>query len=144
MAKLDMNLAFPHGYEGSKYAPRNYDIRITLNNAGKGKKKVIRFGLVNQAAKILGASQFIEPSNIEYTKDRIYFLPYEEKAYRTVHTLSSNSRTRQLNCYFSFTPTEKAEKMYRMNWINKTYELLYDEENELYYIEKTKEDKINA
>lgn len=120
---------------------RTYDVRITLNKSGVGKANVVRFGFINNAAKALGKFQFIEASDIEYTKNRVYFRCHNEKLHRNVHTLSTNAKSRENGCYFSITPTAKAEKAYRMNWIGKTYDLLYDADNDLYYIENnSKED----
>ena len=35
--------------------------------------------------------------------------------------------------------SDKAEKMYRMNWIGKLFPLFYDPENELHYIDSREE-----
>ena len=117
---------------------RTYDVKITLNKCGSG-RQVVRFGFINGAAQELGKKPFIEASNIEYTKERIYFRTHDEKTSLNVHTLSSNGKTRQDSCYFTMTPTEKGEKMYRMNWINKTFMLYYDPEYELHYIDYREE-----
>lgn len=139
MSKLDMDMAFPlpPKKEASK-SVRTYDVRITLNKSGRG-RQVIRFGFINNASKTFGAKPFIEASNIEYTKDRIYFRSHDEKRNANVHVLSSNGKTHLDSCYFTLTPSEKAEKMYRMNWIGKLFPLIYDEENELYYIDSREE-----
>jgi hypothetical protein len=141
MATLDMNKAFPMKTDnGSHKQPkRSYDVRISLNKSGDNRPQVVRFGFINRAAQILGISQFIEASDIEYTKERVYFRTHDEKHHKDIHTLSTNSKTRQDSCYFAISPSAKAEKIYRMNWVGKTYPLLYDEENELYYIENTKD-----
>ena len=136
-----MKKAFPKPeVKPHKASVRNYDIRISLNQSGAGKRMVVRFGLINRAAVILGEKPFIEVSDIEYTKDRIYFATHNEKHHKNIHTISTNSKERQDSCYFAITPSEKAEKMYRSKWIGKLYNLLYDEENDLYYIEN-EEDK---
>ena len=135
MSKLDIVGAF--GVDDvkkvRKESHRTYDVRITLNRAG-GNRQVIRFGFINNAAKEFSKHPFIEASHIEFTKDRIYFRSHDEKISSNVHTLSTNSKTCESSCYFSFTPSEKAEKMYRMNWIGKLFTLFWDSENELYYI----------
>ena len=46
---------------------RTYDVRVTLNRAGRS-KQVIRFGFINRAAEEFGKHPFIEASNIEYIK----------------------------------------------------------------------------
>ena len=133
--KLDMNKAFPPPERTQITKPvKAYDVRITLNNSGEKKKQVVRFGFINHAAVEFGTHLFIEASDIEYTKDRIYFKSHDEKTHKNIHTLSSNGKTRQDSCYFTITPSDKAEKMYRMNWIGKTFKLLYDTENELFFI----------
>lgn len=139
MAKLDIGQAFPLPQKKQTVkAVRTYDVRITLNKSGHG-KPVIRFGFINNAAKTFGAKPFIEASNIEYTKDRIYFRMHDEKINANVHVLSSNGKTHLDSCYFTITPSDKAEKMYRMNWIGKLFPLFYDSENELYYIDSREE-----
>ena len=117
---------------------RTYDVKITLNKSGSG-RQVVRFGFINGAAQELGKKPFVEVSDIEITKERIYFRTHDEKTSLNVHTLSSNGKTRQDSCYFTMTPTEKGEKMYRMNWINKTFMLYYDPEYELHYIDYREE-----
>jgi len=117
---------------------RTYDVKITLNKSGSG-RQVVRFGFINGAAQELGKKPFVEASDIEITKERIYFRTHDEKTSLNVHTLSSNGKTRQDSCYFTMTPTEKGEKMYRMNWINKTFMLYYDPEYELHYIDYREE-----
>jgi hypothetical protein len=142
MAALDMEKAFPIPKGKSHLAPmRNYDVRISLNKSG-GERFSVRFGLINKAADILGDKPFIEVSDVEYTKDRLYFISHNEKHHNNIHTLSINKKERRHSCYFAITPSEKAEKLYRSKWIGKLCNLLYDEENSLYYIEN-KEDKQN-
>lgn len=117
---------------------RTYDVRITLNKSGSNKANVVRFGFINQGAKAISKYRFVEVSDILYTKDRIYFRGHDEKLNKNIHMLSTNSERKEDSCYFAITPTCKAEKAYRMNWIGKTYALLYDEENDLYYVENAK------
>lgn len=138
MAKLDLDKAFHVPEQKTVTGHRTYDVRITLNKAGSG-RQVIRFGFINNAASVFGKHTFIEASDIEYTKDRIYFRSHDEKINTNVHTLSSNGKTHEDSCYFSFTPSDKAEKMYRMNWIGKLFPLFYDNENELHYIDMREE-----
>lgn len=139
--KLDPMKAFPSkGHAPSTHTPRTYDVRVTINKAGEGRPYVIRFGFINKAAKIFGEFPFIEASDIEYTKNRVYFRSQSEKTDGNVHTLSFNKKTRQDGCYFIISPGEKGEKIYRMSWVGKTFPILYDEENDLYYIETAKEE----
>ncbi len=139
MAKLDMDQAFPlPPKKQATKAVRTYDVRITLNKSGRG-RQVVRFGFINNAAKTFGTRPFIEASNIEYTKDRIYFRSHDEKENANVHMLSSNGKTHTDSCYFTLTPSDKAEKMYRMNWIGKLFPLFYDDDNDLHYIDMREE-----
>lgn len=144
-AKMDMDKAFPPADNKNAHVHHNrtYDVRITLNKSGDNRPFVIRFGFINSAARIFGTHPFIEASDIEYTKDKVYFRTHEEKAHKNIHTLSSNGKTRQDSCYFAMTPpTERVEKIYRANWIGKTFNLSFDDINQLYYIENAKkEDK---
>ena len=137
MSKLDLDSLFPAPKKGSRNpVKRTYDVNVTTNHSGKGKKDVIRFGFINYAASVFGSYSFIEASDVEYMKNRIYFRVHDHKANKNVHTLSSND---QSGFYFAITPSEKAEKIYRMNWVAHTYALKHDGENDLFYIENTKE-----
>lgn len=138
MGKLNLDDLFRGPDKGPVARHRTYDVRVTLNKSGH-KKQVIRFGFINQAAEEFGRYPFIEASNIEYIKDRIYFRSHEEKINGNVHKLSCNGKSITYSCYFSFTPSDKAEKMYRMNWIGKLFPLRWDPENELYYIDVKEE-----
>ena len=138
MSKLDFGKAFPEPEHKHTSGHRTYDVRITLNKAGRT-RQVVRFGFINNAAKTFGQYPFIEASDIEYTKDKIYFRVHSTKATANVHTLSSNGKTPLDSCYFTFTPSDKAEKMYRMNWIGKLFPLFYDAENDLHYIDMREE-----
>ena len=72
-------------------------------------------------------------------KNRIYFRAHDQKIHRKVFSLASN-RNGQNSFYFSITPSEKAEKIYRMNWVGHSYMLKHDDENNLFYIENIEED----
>lgn len=139
MSKLDLDSLFPVPKKSSRNpVKRTYDVKVTINHSGE-KKDVIRFGFINYAASVFGSHLFIEASDVEFMKNRIYFRMHDNKANKNVHTLSSNKGSKT-SFYFSITPSEKAEKIYRMNWIAHTYALKHDGENDLFYIENTKED----
>lgn len=135
---LDLQKAFPIPERKHTNGHRTYDVRITLNKSGRA-KQVVRFGFINDAAKTFGQHPFIEASDLEYTRDKIYFRSHDTKATANVHVLSSNGKTPQDSCYFTFTPSDKAEKMYRMNWIGKLFPLFYDQATGLYYIDVREE-----
>ena len=121
-----------------KSVKRNYDVRVSLNRSGEN-KSVIRFGFLNQGARVFAKSKYIEVSDVVKLPNRIYFRVFDEKVNPNVHALSNNFNSRSKNLYTSITPSEKAEKIYRMNWITRTYTLKFDEECSLYYIENSKE-----
>lgn len=120
----------------NRFAGKHYDVRITLNKSGGG-RQCIRFGFINKGAAEAGKHSYAEASDIEYLKSRIYFRFHETRVSSNVHTLSVSSSKKPINraCYFTITPNEKAEKLYRMNWIGKTFMLQYDEDLKLYYVE---------
>ena len=139
--KLDLQKAFPipEKRKPVRKAIKKYDVRISLNESGKP-KQVVRFGFINNAAKIFGEHLYIEASDIEWTKDKIYFRSHDEKIHRGVYKVASNGKTPKDSCYFTYTPkTDKAEKMYRMNWIGKTFHIYYDNEADLHYIDMREE-----
>lgn len=112
---------------------RTYDVRVTLNKAGDSRRMVIRFGFINDALKAF-SKDYIEASKI--TGDRIYFRTFNEKANGNVHKISKVDKG--AGRYFSMTVSPEQEKIYRAKWINGTFKLKYDEENELYFIELEK------
>lgn len=138
--KLDMDQLFatPKKRPPINTGKRNYDIRVTLNKSGK-KRTTVRFGLLNAAANEAKKYDYAEVStDTEIMKTRLYFRFHKEKMNANVHKLSistSENGAPGAGLYFTITPSERAEKIYRMNWIGKTYKLQYDDENELYYIE---------
>jgi len=141
---MDMNLLFPGKSRSRKPKEINYDVQITSNRCGHGQR--VRFAFYNLAAQVFGQHDFVEVSDLEYVKDKIYFRLHDgEKLYRKMYKIQSTPKSKQ-NCFhITMTPaTEKTEKMFRMSWINKTFNLLFDEEYALYYIEKVKEDNNNA
>ena len=141
MCKLDLGKLFPPPPKGghNRQTKRTYDVRITINRAGKGNRNAIRFGFINWAASVFMGCRFIELSDVEYMKNRIYFRAHDQKIHRKVFSLASN-RNGQNSFYFSITPSEKAEKIYRMNWVGHSYMLKHDDENNLFYIENIEED----
>lgn len=112
---------------------RNYDVKITLNKSGRADGGfVVRFGFINKAGEVFKKGMFVEATDIEKMRDKIYFKSSEEKEHAKMYKLSSDAPTCS---YFSFTPTAEAEKVYRTLWLNKEFKLKYDEECEMYYIE---------
>ena len=143
MGKLDMNQAFPFSRKKPKREPvRTYDVRITENKGGREKSGngKIRFGFLNNAAKAFGMKLYIEASNIEYTKDHIYFRTHDKKTNANLYKITPSSDAPTNSCYFAFTPSDKIARIYHMNWVGKTFQLSWDIENELYYISLKEED----
>ncbi len=141
---LDMNKLFPpKEVKKVNYHPKKtYDIKITLNDSGKGKKQVIRYGFINKAGEEAKKHGFAEVSDIEYCKTRLYFRFHDSKNDKRVHKLTASKSTNGecgTGFYFCETPSDKAKKLYLANWLYKKYKLQWDEENKLYFIENTKE-----
>lgn len=111
---------------------RNYDVRVTLNKAG-GNRFAIRFGFINRGFAAFKDAYYLQATNVEKGQYRIYFMPHEKRDYLDVYKLIRGKTPSSL--YFSFTPSEKAEKIYRAKWIGKTFRLVYDDECGLYYIQ---------
>lgn len=112
---------------------RNYDVKITLNKSGRADGGfVVRFGFINRAGEVFKKGMFVEATDVEKMRTKIYFRSAEEKEHPKMYKLTSDAPTCS---YFSFTPTTEAEKVYRTLWLGKEFKLKYDEECELYYIE---------
>ena len=140
MEKTQVNNLFENKAKNKSYeSKRTYDVRITLNKSGKGDGFSIRFGFLNNAAKAFGESQYIQISNVEKLQDAIFFRTHNEKMFLDAYKLSSNSKSRTSNCYTAFTPSVSQEKIYRLKWVNKTFNIQFDDECGLYFI-KLKED----
>ena len=148
MCNLDLDLLFPKQSKTpkEKHTKKPYDIKITLNKSGKkegsgDKRQCMRFAVLNNAAEEARKHPFIEVSDIEYLRDRIYFRFHDAKTDLTIHTLSTSSHKKdgQHGFYFTITPTEKGDKLYRMNWVGKGYKFQYDSKYEMFYISNDKE-----
>ena len=113
--------------------PRTYDVRITLNKSG-AKGFVVRFGFLNEAVEAFKGKAFIQVSKVEVFPDRIYFKLFEDRANLDAHKLCSNSKSETSNLYTTILPSSEAEKIYRAKWINKTFNIQFDDECEHYYI----------
>ena len=118
---------------------RAYDVKISGNKTGHQRPSV-RFGFLNKANEVYSHFNYIKISRIDVCKDRIYFKPLYEKedrvTYKIIKSLNVNGEI--ASCYCTLTAPEDLEKSYRMNWIGQTFNLQFDEEFELYYIEKAK------
>ena len=111
---------------------RTYDVRITLNKSGE-KGYVVRFGFLNKAKEAFADISYMEITDVEKITDRIYFVPSKEQEHNKQFKLSRSDKSQ--NKYFTFTPSENAEKIYRANWINGTFRIKKDPECGLWYIE---------
>lgn len=112
---------------------RNYDVRITLNKSGSD-RFVIRFGFLNNAVKAFGCAKYAQASKVEALPSRIYFRTANTKENLDMHKLSTNSNSKTTNLYMTVTPSDQAEKIYRAKWVNKTFNIRFDEEVGLYFI----------
>lgn len=127
---------FKHEERKHPQYKRLYDVKITQNKSGDH-RMVVRFGFINQAAKAFSGYDYIEVSNIEKSDDKIYFKLSHEKTGYYSHRLCTNGKSKTICRYTSLTPTAKGEKLYRAKWVNYTFEIKYDDEHDMYYIERT-------
>lgn len=141
--KYDLDELFPVcKYKKADRKVCAYDVKVTLNGAGRKKGDyAVRFGFTNKAASVVKDWKYIRHSSlISSCSNRIYFRKYDEKETRNVYTVQSNrckdGEPSGTGFYYSFMPTPEEGKKFRMNWVNKTFDFLYDEENEMYYIEQ--------
>lgn len=122
------------------YQPRMvYDVLITTNRSGvhkdgNRKKDVIRIGLINRAGIAFNEYAYIAFSDISKEAQRIYFKGCEEKE-PGVFALTPNKND-QISMYFQFTPTESEMQVIVAEWENKTFPIKFDNEYQLYYIDK--------
>lgn len=111
---------------------RDYDVRITLN---KNKDKfIVRFGFLNRGAEILDGKQYLQVSSVEKMPDRIYFRTFDEKKYLDAYKISSSGNA--TGKYIALLPSEEAEKIYRSRWVGRSFNIKYDEDSGLCYIEQ--------
>lgn len=146
MAHNDITDNFNPWYEtGSgtrgKTPEPTWDVKVTLNRRGEGKNMAIRFSFRRKAAEVFSRMSCIEISSVKKSPKRIYFKVYEEDGAklraqgRRAFKLCVNTNSKS-NCrYAMLTPIGGEEKIYRMNWVNNTYSIEYDEKYGLYYIE---------
>ena len=120
-------------YKERPQKPR-YDVVITLNRRGDNKYK-IRFGFYNEASEVFKGFNYMQVSQIEKTKDRIYFNPKQEKQFADDYKLIPKS---ERILYLAFTPKENTLNLYRETWVGVCTHIRYDEKLKLYYVEKEK------
>lgn len=137
LSEINKGLIDHSSKQGGYIRKRTYDVRITLNKSGE-KGYVVRFGFWNKAKETFTDACYMEITDVEKIGDRIYFLPVKEQQHNKQFKLSRSDKSQ--NKYFTFTPSENAEKIYRANWINGTFRLKKDPECGLWYIENEKND----
>ena len=114
-----------------------YDVLITTNKSGKHKgvnRTAVRVGLINRAGIAFNEYEYIAFSDICPGENRIYFMGYDEKV-DGVFKLSPN-RNEQISMCFQFTPTEAELAVVAKDWENKAFPIKFDDECQLYYINK--------
>lgn len=139
----DLGMARDVSVRGIANAKKSYDVKITLNKTGKKEKKMaVRFGFLNNAYSFFEGFKYLQISSVEKAEknksERIYFFPSEEKEAGSnkicKHPKSSTSR------FYTFTPTEPEEKIFRAKWVNYTFQLKFDEKHGgLPFIERDQE-----
>ena len=144
--RISVEDLFTHETRGHVVINQNiqYDVRITGKLDNTRSNQQVRFAFAGKAYDVLRDVEYIEVSNIQKCKTRIYFMPAFEKkkGARQTHKLlhSTSDAKSHWSCYTCITPT-KSEKEEYVSWIGGRYMINIDEENRLYYIEKTKEAK---
>lgn len=139
-SNLDFNKVFKVRERKQIEAKRNYDVRITINKAGT-ERQCIRFGLINKGAEIAKSNNFVWVGDLTESKTKIFFKFFKTKENIDCHKISQgfSGKAYSESTSFCFTHTPKSEtkeeKMYRMNWVGKSYSLKYNEEYDVYYIE---------
>ena len=120
----------------SRNVKRTWDVKITPNDKNKDKRRsAVRFGFLNEAAKVFGDEKYIEMSKI--TGNRIYFRCADTKAGNCNMTKLSPNSSAKTGWFTVFTPTPEQSKLYKKRWFGVPFNLKYDEDNQLYYIENT-------
>lgn len=139
-SNLDLNKVFKVRKKKQTETKKNYDVKITINKAGT-ERQCIRFGLINKGAEIAKSNSFVWIGDLTETKTKIIFKFLKNKENSSCHMISHGFRgkpySESTSFCFTYTPDSKTkeEKMYRMNWVGKTYPLKYNEELDVYYIE---------
>ena len=105
-------------------------VKISRNKAG-GERYCIRLGFTGKAADIVGGYQYIEPTNIKLKKSAIYFRLHENKENKRCYKVC---RTDGNGVYFTFTPDERGDILYRAHYVGKVLEFKYDERRKCHYI----------
>lgn len=109
-------------------AQKDHDIMIKINSGGNVGRVNAHFMFYRNARTVFSDAAYIEVTKA--TNPRIYFIPHEEKcpnAYKV---------TRKSGQGFLMTVKEDEEQSYRLKWTNIKFELKYDEEAGMYYIER--------
>ena len=110
---------------------KSYDVRISQHGCSDGNRKGMKLNylLHRCARKAFQDVDRVEITSVEKMPNRIYFIPRKEKK------KSNYQITRNSGWSFQVTARPEEEKIYRLKWINKEYELKYDADCGLYYIE---------
>lgn len=129
---------------------RNYDVKITFEKSGKNtdgtQRFVVTFRFYNNAKQQLKNFSHIVVSSITSEKcdpTKIYFKGFaKEEAERlrneenyTLYKLTQLSTT----CSFGMAPKEDEEKLYRLGWTGRKFNIRLDADNECFYICKGEE-----
>ena len=123
-----------------KKAVHKKEVKVTRNKSGPD-RYVIRFGFSGSAARGIETNNWthVMPSFIERDRTRIYFRFFNDKAHKYAYKLCRTSDSGG-GFYFTFSPSEKADKLYQTWYVNKSFNIQYDAPNDCNYITIEEED----
>ena len=109
-------------------------VKVTRNKSGPD-RFVIRFGFSGDAVKHIDSLKYthVMPSFIEKDRNRIYFKFFREKVNKYAFKLCRTSEWGG-GYYFTFSPSEKADKLYQTWYVNKSFDLHHDHLNNCKFI----------
>lgn len=110
---------------------RKYDVSVNINKAG-GKRRAIRFGFINNAVREFKKYDYMMTTSVEKCKDRIYFKPLKEETKYARKLTKSNGGGDSIQMWI--TPNKNELKIFAEEWCGR-YDLKFDVENQLYYID---------
>lgn len=125
---------FKHPDEKKAPKPPKKPVKVTRNKSGPN-RYVIRFGFSGSAAKLIESFHctHVMPSFIERDRNRIYFRFFDEKEHKYAFKLCRTSES-GVGYYFTFSPSEKADRLYQTWYVGKAFDFNYDKMNECNYI----------
>ena len=112
------------------------DVKVTRNKSG-GDRCVIRFGLIGRAAEEARKHAYITPSFIEMERRRIYFKFSDTKDGKRTYKICKSADGG--GYYFTFTPSEEADRLYQKLYVGKAYNIMHCDVSGCFYITNEEE-----